>query len=316
MKQFLSVDDVPDLNSRVEEGLFLKQRPWAAAELGRGKTLGLVFFNPSLRTRLSSQKAAWHLGLNVLSINVNQEGWAIETQDGVVMDGGKVEHLKEAAGVLAQYCDMIGVRAFPTLTDRQADDSEDLIRRFAHYAQKPIVSLESATLHPLQSLADVMTIMEHRKHRRPKVVLSWAPHPKVLPQAVAHSFAQWVLRTDCELIITHPPGYELNPRFTEGAQIIYDQNEALHAADFVYVKNWSTYEPYGQILCEDRSWTVDEAKMRRTRDGHVMHCLPVRRNMELADDVLDSPRSLVLQQAHNRVFAAQAVLKRMLTAMH
>ncbi len=312
MQQFLSVNDVADVSQLVEEAFLLKQNPWSHAHLGQGKTLGLVFFNPSLRTRLSTQKAAWHLGLHTLMMNINQEGWAIETRDGVVMDQAAGEHIKEAAGVFAQYCDLLGVRCFPSLVDREADYNETVMKKIALYSGRPLISLESATVHPLQSLADVMTIMEKRRRARPKVVLTWAPQVKALPQAVANSFAQWVLRTDCELVITHPPGYELNPSFTQGARIEHDQDRAFEGADFVYAKNWSAYEPYGAILSEDRSWTVSEEKMRRTRDGYFMHCLPVRRNLKVTDEVLDGPRSLVLNQALNRVYAAQVVLKRML----
>ncbi len=315
LKHFFSADDISDLPSLLEEALALKQQPFAYSAMGRGKTLGLVFFNPSLRTRLSSQKAAHQLGLELLSINVNQEGWQIETQDGTVMDGAAGEHLKEAAGVLAQYCDIMGIRCFPGLKDREADYSEEILNKFALYSQRPLISLESATGHPLQGLADVLTIIERRRRPKPKVVLTWAPHPKALPQAVPNSFAQWSVRAGFEVVIAHPEGYELDPRFTRGASIVHDQDAALEGADFVYAKNWSSYEEYGQILCHDRSWMLTEEKMQKTNDGYFMHCLPVRRNMEVADSVLDSPRSLVLQQAHNRIFAAQVVMKSMLESM-
>ncbi len=315
LKQFFSADDILDLPSLLEEALYLKQHPFAFADLGKGKTLGLVFFNPSLRTRLSSQKAAYHLGLHVLSINVNQEGWQIETQDGTVMDGTAGEHIKEAAGVLAQYCDIIAVRCFPGLKDREADYREEILNKFASYSKKPIISLESATGHPLQAFADVMTIIEHRQKPKPKVVLTWAPQIKALPQAVPNSFAQWTLRAGFDLTIVHPEGYELDERFTQGATISHNQDEALAGADFVYAKSWSSYRDYGKILCHDRSWMITEEKMQKTNQGYFMHCLPVRRNLKVSDEVLDGPRSLVLQQAHNRIYSAQAVMKRMLESM-
>lgn len=312
MKQFLSVADVPDLSGLLEEALQVKHHPRAWTTLGQGRTLGLVFFNPSLRTRLSTQKAAQALGLETLAINVNQEGWQIETRDGVVMDGSAGEHIREAAGVLGQYCDIIGIRSFPGLKDKEADLGEEVFKKFAQHSGRPLLSLESSTVHPLQSLADLLTIIEKRRRPRPKVVLSWAPHIKPLPQAVPHSFAEWVLRSDCELVITHPEGYELHPRFTAGAKVDYDQDRALRSADFVYAKNWSTLEPYGEVLCRDASWMITPEKMALTDDAYLMHCLPVRRNLEVSEAVLDSPRSLCMQQAHNRVFAAQVVLKRML----
>ncbi len=315
MNQFFSADDVSDFSSLMEDALYLKQHPFAFSDLGKGKTLGLVFFNPSLRTRLSSQKAAHHLGLHVLSINVNQEGWVIETQDGVVMDGVAGEHIKEAAGVLGQYCDIIALRCFPALKDRDTDYREEVLNKFARYSQRPIISLESATGHPLQGFADVMTIIERQRRPKPKVVLTWAPQVKALPQAVPNSFAQWTLKAGFDLTIVHPEGYELDERFTRGATIMHDQDEALAGADFVYAKNWSSYKEYGQILCQDRSWMITEEKMQKTNQGYFMHCLPVRRNLKVSDAVLDSPRSLVLQQAHNRIFAAQAVMKRMLESM-
>lgn len=316
MKQFFSAADVSDIDRLLEEAFQLKRQPWSASQLGQGRTLGLIFFNPSLRTRLSTQKAAWHLGLHTLIMNVTQDAWTIETRDGVCMDGAAGEHIKEAAGVFGQYCDLLGVRCFPTLKDREADYSERILHQIAQYSQKPVMSLESATMHPLQSLADLMTITEKRRRPRPKVVLTWAPQVKALPQAVANSFAQWMLRSDCDLVITHPPGYELNPAFTQGATIEHDQDKAFEGADFIYAKNWSAYEPYGAILCEDRSWMISEEKMQKTRDGYFMHCLPVRRNLKVSDAVLDGPRSLVLDQALNRVFAAQVVLKRMLEAQN
>ncbi len=312
MKQFLSALDVPHVPTLVEEGLALKAQPWSHEHLGKRRTLGLIFFNPSLRTRLSTQKAAQQLGMNLLTINIGQEGWSLEMEDGVIMNGDKTEHIKEASGVLAQYCDIIGVRCFPELKDRNADYEERVIQKIIRYSQKPVISLESATLHPLQSLADAMTIAEVKTVKRPKVVLTWAPHFKALPQAVGNSFAQWMNHIDCDLTITHPEGYELHPEFVGNAKIEYDQRKAFDGADFIYAKNWSSYEQYGKILSEDPSWRITQEKMALTKTGNFMHCLPVRRNFKVEDAVLDSKGSLVLRQAHNRVFAAQAVLKRIL----
>ncbi|RYZ57627.1 MAG: N-acetylornithine carbamoyltransferase [Proteobacteria bacterium] len=316
MKQFLSALDVDNVPKLVEEALALKADPWAFETLGKRKTLGLVFFNPSLRTRLSTQKAAQQLGMNILTINIGQEGWALEMEDGAMMNGGKTEHIKEASGVLAQYCDIIGVRCFPELKDRNYDYEETVLRKIIQYSGRPVISLESATLHPLQSLADVMTIKEQSRVAKPKVVLSWAPHFKALPQAVANSFSQWMQYIDCDFTITHPEGYDLNPEFAGKAKVTHDQREAFEGADFVYVKNWSSYEQYGQILNEDPSWRITAEKMALTATGNFMHCLPVRRNFKVEDAVLDGPGSLVLQQAHNRVYSAQAVLKRILETTH
>ncbi len=312
MKNFLSALDVDNVPKLVEEALALKASPWSHETLGKRKTLGLVFFNPSLRTRLSTAKAAQQLGMNLLTINIGQEGWALEMEDGVVMNGDKTEHIKEASGVLAQYCDIIGVRCFPELKDRNADYEERVLNKIIRYSQKPIISLESATLHPCQSLADAMTIKEVSPVKRPKVVLTWAPHFKALPQAVANSFAQWMNLVDCDLTITHPEGYELSPQFSGKAKIEYDQKKAFEGADFIYAKNWSSFAQYGQILTQDPSWRITAEKMALTKTGNFMHCLPVRRNFKVEDAVLDGPGSLVLRQAHNRVFAAQAVLKRLL----
>jgi N-succinyl-L-ornithine transcarbamylase len=312
MKNFLSALDVEYVPDLVDEALALKASPWSHETLGKRRTLGLVFFNPSLRTRLSTMKAAQHLGMNLLTINISQEGWALEMEDGVVMNGDKTEHIKEAAGVLAQYCDVIGVRCFPELKDKIADYEERVLNKIIRYSQKPVISLESATLHPCQSLADAMTIREVSPVPRPKVVLSWAPHFKALPQAVANSFAQWMNRVDCDLTITHPEGYELSPEFSGRAKIEYDQRKAFESADFVYAKNWSSFTHYGQVLTQDPSWRITAEKMSLTKTGNFMHCLPVRRNFKVEDAVLDGPGSLVLRQAHNRVFAAQAVLKRLL----
>lgn len=315
MQQFLSAADAPDLQRLVDEALALKADPMAYATLGQGKTLGLLFMNPSLRTRISSQKAAWQLGMQVMVMNAGQDSWALEFEEGAVMDGTSVEHVKDAAAVLAQYCDIIGLRSFPTLSDREKDDNETVVKAFKRYAPVPLVSLESATLHPLQSLADLVTLREQQPAHRPKVVLSWAPHLKPLPQAVANSFAQFTLAAGYDLTIAHPPGYELNPAFTQGAHITHNQEEALQDADFVYVKNWSSWQDYGKILTRDPAWMLTLEHLKRSRAAKVMHCLPVRRNVEISDEVLDSPHSLVQQQAGNRLWAAQAVLKRMLEAL-
>lgn len=322
MNSFTSVHAVPDLAALLEEAFAVKQTPLAWSELGRNRTLGLVFFNSSLRTRLSTQKAALNLGMNTLIVNVGTETWKLEMQDGAVMDGDTVEHVKEGAAVIAAYCDIIGIRAFASLTDKAADTSEHTLEQFRKYAHTPLLSLESATRHPLQSFADLLTIEEIRRRdkitRRPKVVLSWAPHPKALPQAVPNSFAEWMRRADVDLVITHPEGYELDEQFTKGTEIIVgDQDAALQDADFVYAKNWSPFasEHYGTVLSADRSWTITGEKMRFTNNGKFMHCLPTRRNVEVADEVLDSPSSLVLQQAQNRVVAAETVLKRMLEGL-
>ncbi|RZA10267.1 MAG: acetylornithine carbamoyltransferase, partial [Proteobacteria bacterium] len=287
MKNFLSAHDVDNVPKLVEEALALKASPWSHETLGKRKTLGLVFFNPSLRTRLSTAKAAQQLGMNLLTINIGQEGWALEMEDGVVMNGDKTEHIKEASGVLAQYCDIIGVRCFPELKDRNADYEERVLNKIIRYSQKPVISLESATLHPCQSLADAMTIKEVSPVKRPKVVLTWAPHFKALPQAVANSFAQWMNLVDCDLTITHPEGYELSPEFSGKAKIEYDQRKAFEGADFIYAKNWSSFEQYGQILTQDPSWRITAEKMALTKTGNFMHCLPVRRNFKVEDAVLD-----------------------------
>lgn len=312
MQQFLSAADAPDLQRLVDEALALKADPLAYQHLGRGKMLGLLFMNPSLRTRISTQKAALQLGMQVMVMNAGQDSWALEFEEGAVMDGVTVEHVKDAAAVLAQYCDILGLRSFPSLTDRAKDDAETVMLSFKRYAPVPLVSLESATLHPLQSLADLITMREHQPIHKPKVVLTWAPHLKPLPQAVANSFAQFTLAAGYDLTIAHPPGYELNPAFTQGARITHDQQAALQDADFVYVKNWSSWQDYGKILSRDTSWMLTPEHLKQSRDAKVMHCLPVRRNVELSDAILDSPHSLVQQQAGNRLWAAQAVLKRIL----
>lgn len=315
MKHFLSVHDVFDLSTLVADALAMKKDPYSYESLGKRRTLGLVFFNPSLRTRMSTQKAAQHLGMDVMVLNAGQDAWQLEFSDGRVMDGSASEHVREAAAVIGEYCDIIGVRSFPSLKDRDADYQEIVLNAFVLYGGKPAISLESATRHPLQSLADVITIEELKKRNHPKVVLTWAPHPKALPQAVPNSFAEWMLRTEVEFIITHPQGYELAKEFSAHARIEYDQCTAFEGADFIYAKNWSSYQHYGQILSQDPSWKVTMEKMALTNNARFMHCLPVRRNVVVDDAVLDSDHSVVIQEAGNRVWSAQAVLKSILESM-
>lgn len=315
MKHFLSISDVTDLNQLISSGIAAKRNPFGDSELGKNKTIGLLFFNSSLRTRISTQKAAQNLGLNVITMNVGQDGWGLEMEEGVIMNSDKAEHVKEAAAVIGSYCDIIGIRSFAGLQDREKDYSEIIFQQFKKYAQVPIINLESATRHPLQSLADCITIEEFKLKQRPKVVLTWLPHFKALPQAVANSFCEWMNPMDVELVITHPEGYDLAPQFVGKGQIIYDQDKALEGADFVYGKNWSSYSQYGQVLTSDPSWMITEAKMALTDNGKFMHCLPVRRNMKVADEVLDGPRSLVIEQAANREWSAQAALREVLLGM-
>lgn len=313
MKQFTSVHDVQDVAALIHEALEMKKAPHAHKALGQDKTLGLIFMNPSLRTRLSTQKAGMNLGMQLMVMNLDKEGWALETRDGVIMDGATVEHIREAAAVMGQYCDIIGIRSFPKLQDREEDYREELLHKFIQLAGVPVVSLESATRHPLQSLADLLTIKEHSPEgKRPKVVLSWAPHIKPIPQCVANSFAEWMQQADVEFVITNPEGYDLAPEFTQRATVLHNQGEALRGADFVYVKNWSSYEHYGQVLSAGQGWMMTEEKLAMTNKAKVMHCLPVRRGLELSHEILDGPHSLVIEQANNRLYAAQAVLKRML----
>lgn len=311
MNYFTELSDIEDPHILVQEALHLKEAPLAFNHLGKGKNLVLLFFNPSLRTRLSTQKAAYNLGLSVISMNAAQ-GWQLEFEDGIVMNGNKAEHIREAAAVISQYADIIGIRTFPSLTNKEKDYQDFILHQFMKHAQVPVISLESAIRHPLQSLADLITIAEHKTVDKPKVVLSWAPHPKALPQAVANSFAEWIQATDVDFVITHPEGNELSPEFTKDTPIEYDQKKALEGADFVYTKNWSTYEPYGQIRQKSADWMITMEKMNLTNNGKFMHCLPVRRNVVVADGVLDSSHSLVIQQANNRTFAAQVVLKKIL----
>ncbi|MDX2284803.1 MAG: N-acetylornithine carbamoyltransferase [Bacteroidia bacterium] len=316
MRQFLSVHDVRDPQALLQAARDAKRHPLAHASLGAGKTLGLIFFNPSLRTRLSTQRAARNLGLDVIVMNVGTEGWQLEFQDGAVMNGDKAEHVREAAAVIGQYCELIGVRTFPSLTDREADYRDHVLEAFVRHAGVPVVSLESAIRHPLQSLADWLTIDELRQRPRPKVVLSWAPHVRALPQAVPNSFAEWMLTAGVNLVIAHPEGYELAPEFTAGATVEYDQHKAFEGADFIYAKNWSSYTQYGRILRQDAAWMITPDKMALTASARFMHCLPVRRNVVVQDEVLDSPASVVIAQAANRVPAAQAVLRMMLESLN
>ena len=317
MKQFISVKDAGNVNQLVQEALAYKQSPWKDAGLGKNKRLGMLFLNPSMRTRLSTQVAASQLGLDTIVFNMDKEGWKLEFNESAIMDGDTVEHIKDAAPILGQYFDILALRSFPAFQNREEDYQEEIINQFIKYSGIPVVSLESATRHPLQSLTDILTMTEsmtaRNMKRRPKVVLSWAPHVKALPQCVANSFAEWVNAWgEAEFVVAHPRGYELDEQFTQGAEIIHQSAEALKDADFIYVKNWSSYQDYGKILSNDPSWMITLDKLAATNDAKVMHCLPVRRNVELSGEVLDSPSSLVNQEAGNRVWAAQAVLARIL----
>lgn len=320
MNNFFSVADVDNLRDLVSEALAIKAKPNADEILGKNKVLGLVFLNPSLRTRLSTQKAAMNLGMHVMVMNMDKDGWALETQDGVVMNGTTVEHIREAAAVMGEYCDILGLRSFPSLKDKEADYSEDLFMKFIKFCGVPVVSLESATRHPLQSLTDLITITEYKKIPKPKVVLAWAPHVKALPQAVPNSFAEWMSKAQeqgmLDFTIAHPTGYELAEEFTGGAVILNNLNEALAEADFVYVKNWSSFKEYGTVYPVSENWMMDNEKLKLTNDAKVMHCLPVRRDLELSSEILDGPNSLVIKEASNRVWAAQVVLKRILKELN
>ena len=315
MKQFISVHDVADINALVETALAYKAAPFADKSLGANKRIGCLFLNPSMRTRLSTQIAAQNLGMEAIVFNVGSEGWALEFEEGAIMNGTTVEHVKDAAPIMGKYFDVLAIRTFPSLKNREEDYSEQYIKQFIRYAGIPVVSLESATLHPLQSLTDVITIKEtwRANNAKPKVVLTWAPHVKPLPQCVANSFAQWMTAWgEADFVITHPEGYELDEQFTNGAAITHNQDEALKDADYIYVKNWSSYKDYGQVLCKDDSWMLTNKKLKLTNDAKVMHCLPVRRNVELSDEILDGPNSIITQEASNRVWAAQAVLSEIL----
>ncbi|MCF1422638.1 acetylornithine carbamoyltransferase [Mangrovimonas futianensis] len=308
MKKYTEIQDIPNIQDAIKEAILLKMDPFEYKELGKNKTLVMLFFNASLRTRLSTEKAAKNLGMDVMSLNVN-EAWQLEFDDGTIMDANTSEHVKEAAQVISQYADVIAVRAFPSLKDKAKDQSEYILKSFEKYATVPIVNMESAIAHPLQALADAITITELTEKKVPKVVLSWAPHPKALPQAVANSFASMMQEMDVEFVITHPEGYELDPEITKDVPIVYDQKEAMKNADFVYVKNWSNFKDYGQVLNSDPSWMMTQEKLGQAK---FMHCLPVRRNVVVEDAVLDSEQSVVIKQANNRTFAAQVVLKNIL----
>jgi len=312
MNHFTSVYDIPDLKEAVEMAREIKKNPYGYQHLGKNKTMVLIFFDSSLRTRLSTQKAAMNLGMNTMVLNVSQDGWSLETELGVVMDGDKPEHLREAIPVIGTYCDVIGVRAFARFESKEDDYKEKILQQFIDFAGVPVISMEAATRHPLQSFADLITIEEFKTKPKPKVVLTWAPHPKALPQAVPNSFVEWMRQTDYELVVTHPEGYELAPEFMGDLKVEYDQNKAFEGADFIYAKNWSAYGQYGKILSKDMNWTVTMEKMRLTNNARFMHCLPVRRNMIVTDEVLDSDRSIVVKEAENRVYSAQAVLKMIL----
>lgn len=312
MQHYLSLKDIDSLPQWVEEARSLKANPLQYKALGQAKTVCLLFFNNSLRTRLSTQKAAMNLGMEVIVMNFGSEGWALEYGDGTIMDQGTSEHIKEAAQVVAQYCDIVAIRAFASLSDKEKDEVEVVMNGFKKYAGIPVVNMESSVGHPLQALADAITLAENNTKKRPKVVLSWAPHPKALPHAVANSFVEMMHLQDADFVITHPKGYDLNPEVTKGAKIEYDQDKALEDADFVYVKNWSSYQDYGKVVNQDKNWTMTNKKLGKAK---FMHCLPVRRNVVVADEVLDGPNSLVIQQANNRTFSAQIVLKKLLESL-
>ena len=320
MRKFFNVGDIGDIAAALEEAREVKKNRFAWKHLGENRTIMLVFFNSSLRTRLSSQKAATNLGMNPIVLNIGQESWKLETELGVVMDGDKGEHLREAIPVMASYCDIIGVRSFAGLKDREYDYSETVLSQFIEYSGKPVISLESAAVHPCQAFADLITIDEFKKKARPKVVLSWAPHPKALPQAVPNSFAEWMNAADVDFVITNPEGYDLDPKFAGDAIVEHDQMKALEGADFVYAKNWScpgvnNPDDYGKILSKDPSWTIDAKHMAVTENAFFMHCLPVRRNVIVSDEVIDSPQSIVIPEAANREISAQVVMKRMLESL-
>lgn len=312
MKHYTSIHDIDNIHKWIEEAMALKENPLKHIELGKNKTLGLLFFNSSLRTRLSTQKAALNLGVNPIVMNVSGDAWGLEFEDGTVMNGSTAEHIKEAAAVVSQYCDIVAVRAFPTLTDKIKDESEQILNAFKKYASVPIVNMESATGHPLQGFTDAITISEFTQVKKPKVVLSWAPHIKSLPHAVANSFVQAMQKMEVDFVIANPEGYNLSPEITRDTPIYHNQEEAFKDADFVYTKNWSSYEDYGKVKITDPSWMITKEKLG---DAKFMHCLPVRRNVVVEDAVLDSNNSIVIQQANNRTFAAQLVLKKILETL-
>ena len=315
MNQFLSIKDVPNLKELLDHALNIKANLSGNREIGKKKSIGLIFLNPSLRTRLSSQRAAMNLGMDVIVLDVNSGGWKLEFEDGVIMNGDSAEHVREAAGVLGRYFDVLAIRSFAALEDREKDYEDAIVNAFAKYSGVPIINMESATGHPLQAFADLITITEHQKNKQPKVVLSWAPHPKALPQAVANSFVRWMKASEVDLVVTHPKGYELADSVMEGVSVEYDQNKAFENADFIYAKNWSSYTSYGKVLSEDPSWMITQEKMNRTNSAKFMHCLPVRRNVVVEDTVLDSSASIVMDQAENRIVSMQTVLENLLEEM-
>jgi N-succinyl-L-ornithine transcarbamylase len=312
MKHYLTLEDIPNLQQAVDQVIGLKKDAYAGEHLGKHKTLGMLFFNPSLRTRLSTQKAAQHLGLKTMVMNFSNEAWALEFEDGTKMSGLRSEHIKEAAAVVSQYCDMVAIRAFASLSDKLKDEEEQVLHNFARYASIPVINMESATAHPLQALADAVTIQEHTVKKRPKIVLTWAPHPKALPHAVGNSFTRMAQQLEADFVIAQPEGYELNPAITKNTPLYYNQEEALKDADFVYAKNWCSYSDYGKILRTDDEWMLTAEKMELTNRAKFMHCLPIRRNVVVSDQVLDHPNALVIEQANNRTYAAQWVLKQLL----
>ncbi len=315
MKHFLSINDISDIKSAISTCQAIKKNPYLGQGIAKGKTLGLIFLNPSLRTKISTIKAAQNLGFNVLPIDVS-DAWALEYNEGAIMDQDKAEHIKEAAAVIGRYCDIIAIRAFAKLKDKEEDEKEQIFQSFVQYAGKPVVNLESALRHPLQTLADILTIESYREkleaNKKPKVVLSWAPHVKTLPHAVANSFVEGIQKMDYEFVITHPEGYELDDSFTKGVKVEYDQEKAFFDADFIYVKNWSSVKEYGKVINQDKNWMIDHKKLLHTNQAKVMHCLPVRRNLVIADEVLDSEHSVVIEQAENRLYSAQYVLAELL----
>lgn len=317
MRTYQRAADLGNLQQAVKEALEVKANPYKWDTLGKNKTLLMVFFNSSLRTRLSTQKAGMNLGMNTIVLDINAGAWKLETERGVIMDGDKPEHLLEAIPVMGSYCDIIGVRSFARFENKQFDYEEVILNQFIKYSGKPVFSMESATCHPLQAFADIITIEEYKEKARPKVVLTWAPHPRALPQAVPNSFADFMNAADVDFVVTHPKGYELAPEWVGNARVEYDQRKAFEGADFIYAKNWSAYaDPnYGKIICEDRDWTVDTEKMKLTNNAFFMHCLPVRRNMIVTDEIIESPRSIVIPEAANRVVSAQTVIKRMLESL-
>ena len=317
MRNFTSVHDIGDLKSALKKARQVKENPFADQELGKNKTLLMIFFNSSLRTRLSTQKAGLNLGMNVIVLDINQGAWKLETEKGVIMDGDKPEHILEAIPVMGSYCDVMGVRSFAQFEDKASDYNEVILNQFIRYSGKPVFSMEAATRHPLQSFADLITIEEYKKTEKPKVVLTWAPHPRALPQAVPNSFAEWMNAAGYEFVITHPEGYELDEKFVGNVVVEYDREKSYKGADFIYAKNWAAYQDpnYGKILSTDRAWTVDSEKMALTNNAYFMHCLPVRRNMIVSDEVIDSPQSIVIPEAANRVVSAQVVLKEILLGL-